>query len=135
VSESSGCTVLDVIFSASTTATMIVITTQNIYCFYPRSLIAMTAVSGYRTPLTHQVIDLETQGFTVNFDTSQSVMPCGECCPGVGRRVRGLRGIGKWCWNPTQNGEDNIDQSMIIWHIGDKCHNNLCAWLRHRSFH
>jgi hypothetical protein len=135
ISESKRSSILGVIFSCPTTATMIAITPRNFYCFYPKMTIAFQAVLGLQLAPEDHTSKIKDRSFRLHHDTVNWQKPCGEFCPGIGRRVKNLRGIGVWCWNPQEQEDKDIENDRIIWRIGIRCRNIFCWWYRHQSFH
>jgi hypothetical protein len=135
ISESKRSSILGVIFNCPTTATMITITHQKLYCFYPKMTLALRAVSGLQPVSEEHASKIKQRSFELQHDTTNWNKPCGEFCPGIGRRVKNLRGIRVWCWNPQEQEETDVENDRIIWRIGIRCRNIFCSWYRHQSFH
>lgn len=129
LSESTTASVLKIILDGHSTASMTVLTGTTFISFYPHLTLSNRAISGFTTPSRLQIQHTADWGIALS-DPTLSICHfsrCGEYdCPGILRRVRGLRGIGLLHWKSNDRMLDDVSESEIGWRLGPFCRNYLC---------
>ncbi|KAF8225960.1 hypothetical protein L208DRAFT_1380417 [Tricholoma matsutake] len=109
--ESKWPKVLGIIFNSPTTATMITITQQNFYCFYPKMTIARRAIYGLHTASEKHTQKITNCHFDLQQDTSR-------CLAVNSHQIKNPRGIRVWCWNPEEQETTEIEKGAITYFAG-----------------
>lgn len=131
ISESATSSVLTVLFSAATSATMNLITDSQIICFYPELTMNGRSVGGYCKPTMADVIMHFLRGWNLIKTTEMYNRPCSIECPSNERRVRGLEGITLVGWRESTLEDDyliHIEHTPFSWSTGYHCKNRECPF-------
>lgn len=104
ISESSESTILPLLFSSPTTATMNFLTLSTIYCLYPSIANEKIALTTWNADITHTQA-AKNRGIHVSSTMFEQNLPCNdETCDNNVRKWNAKQlGIGQIRWNPTIN--------------------------------
>lgn len=130
INESCCSSLIPVILGACTTASMNLLTPRNLYSLYPQFTATYRALSGYHqaTPLLAQVNERYGVNLLCPRDLVISGRTCGFECPSITRRLRGLFGVGVFCWNAEGKEDDDVTQDRYTWTLGEECPNTRCPF-------
>ncbi|RDB16872.1 hypothetical protein Hypma_002444 [Hypsizygus marmoreus] len=102
ITQSFTDSVLPIILSSDVTTYMNVITSSHIFAFYPQLTANSTAIGSFEDMAPYRGFTYYRLSMIHAPSTEHWDKPCGEACPGMWRRTRGLPGVGvlKWdCFN------------------------------------
>lgn len=118
LTESVDSTVLPLLFSSPTTATMAFFTSVDILCLYPSLIVNNIVLSGFNT-VNDTPVSLTNRGLRVMTTMQERGLECtDETCLSVMRSWDGKRlNIGKFKWNMTrQTSEWDTYMRNTIYH-------------------